>query len=85
MTNILEHIHNIFVSRDPARKKTYTWKFKVAVTALGCLCKLFEVVIHGLATGSLEHTPAVRLGVVRLALAESNTLGHCARVLSISL
>jgi hypothetical protein len=39
--------------------------------------------VHGLATRSLYYTPAVRLGVVRLALAESNALGHCELLLHI--
>ena len=63
--------------------KTYTRKFKVAITALGCRCQLFDVMVYGLATRGLNYTPAVRLGVVRLALAESNALGHCELLLHI--
>jgi len=47
-----------------------------AVTALGGGGELFEVVVDELATRGLDHTTAVRLCVVRGALAERHALGH---------
>jgi hypothetical protein len=43
--------------------------------------KLLDVVNNELATGGLDDTPAVRGRVVRLALAESDTLGHSGNML----
>jgi len=46
------------------------------VTAFRCGTALLQMVIHEIATGSFDHSSAVRLGVVGLALAESDSLGH---------
>jgi hypothetical protein len=48
----------------------------VAVTALGDGTALLQVKVAKVTTGSLDHLAAGRLGVVRVALAESDTLSH---------
>jgi len=62
---------------NPSNSTTYTGKGVAAVTALGSGGELFEMVVNELATGGLNHTSDVRLGVVRLSLAEGHSLGHC--------
>lgn len=56
---------------------TYTRESDTAVTALGGSGELFQMVVDKLATRGLDHPPAVGGGVVRRALAEGDTLGHC--------
>lgn len=58
------------------RLETYTRESNTAVTALGCRSALFEMVVDEFGTRGLHHAPAVRFGVVRIALAEGDTLGH---------
>lgn len=61
---------------------TYTSQFQVAVTALWGSCQFFDVVVDELSTGGLDYMPTVGGGVVRLALAKGDTLGHCGDCLS---
>lgn len=60
-----------------------TGKVGVAVTALGDGASLLDVEVTKVATRCLDELSASRLGVVRVALAESDTLSHllmqCAR------
>jgi len=51
-------------------------KRSVAVTTLGGSGQLLQVQVAQLATGSLDHAPAVRPGVVRVALTQSQPLSH---------
>ncbi len=60
--------------------EAYTRKFEMTVTTFGCCATLFEILVDELATRSLHNPPAVRGGVVRQSLAESNALGHCRSV-----
>ena len=48
----------------------------VAVTALGAGGGLLEVLVDELATRGLDDTSSVRLGVVGVALAQSDSLNH---------
>lgn len=52
---------------------------RVAVTALGHGAALLDVQVSEVATGGLDHLATSRLGVVRVALAESDTLSHLDR------
>lgn len=56
--------------RDPA-------ELAAAVAALGRGRELFDVVVAEDAARGLDDASAVRRRVVRLALAEGDTLGHC--------
>lgn len=53
-----------------------TRESKTTVTALGGRSNLLQVVNDQLASGSLDDPPPVGGGVVRLSLAESDSLGH---------
>ena len=56
--------------------ETYTRESNAAVTALWRSGKLFEVVVHKLATWRLHDPSAGGGGVVGSALAEGDALGH---------
>ena len=58
-------------------RSAYSRERDTAITALGCRGGLFEMVIDELATGGLHNASAVGGGVVGLAFAEGDTLGHC--------
>ena len=51
-------------------------KVRVAVTTLGHRSTLLHVQVSQVATRRLDHLSARRLGVVRVALAKSDTLSH---------
>lgn len=53
-----------------------TAKVRVAVTALGDGTALLDVKVAEVSTGGLDDLSASRLGVVRVALAEGDTLSH---------
>ncbi len=53
-----------------------TAQIRVAVTALGDSTALGDVKVTKVATGSLDDLSASRLGVVRVTLAEGDTLSH---------
>ena len=57
---------------------THSGKSNATVTALGGGGKFPDVVVDELASRCLHDTPSVRGGIVWLAFAECNTLGHCA-------
>ena len=57
-------------------ERTHATEFASAVAALGCGGELFNVVVAEDTAGRLDDAAAVGGGVVRLAFAESNTLGH---------
>lgn len=59
------------------KRRTYTGQRDATVSALGCGRKLFDVVVNKLATRRLHNPSAVGGGVVGVALAEGDTLGHC--------
>ena len=59
------------------KRSAYTRESNTAVTALGGSWELFEVVVDELATWCLDHSADVRGGVIRGALADGDTLGHC--------
>lgn len=61
----------------PPKRETYTRQRDATVSALGCGRKLFDVVVNELATRCLHNPSAVGGGVIRVALAECDTLGHC--------
>ena len=61
----------------PNIRQTYAGELDAAVTALGRGGELFDVVVAEDAARGLHHATAVALRVVRLALAEGDTLGHC--------
>lgn len=53
-----------------------TRESETTVTALGSRSNLLQVVDDQLASGSLDDPPPVGGGVIRLSLAESDSLGH---------
>lgn len=57
--------------------KTHASELGTTVTALGGGGELFDVMVDEDTTGGLDDAAAVRGGVVRLALAEGDALGHC--------
>ena len=59
------------------RGKTHPAELAAAVAALGRGRELFDVVVAEDAARGLDDASAVRRRVVRLALAEGDTLGHC--------
>lgn len=61
---------------NAAAAKTYTGEGVSTVAALGRRRGLFEVVVDEDAAGGLDDAAAVGGGVVRLALAERDALGH---------
>jgi hypothetical protein len=61
-------------------RKTHPAELGAAVTTLGRSRELLDVVIAEDAAGGLDNAPSRRRGVIRLALAEGDTLGHCFRV-----
>ena len=61
--------------------EAYTRETDAAVTAFWLCGDLLEVVVYKTTTGCLDDTTAVRGGVVRLTLAEGDTLGHCSQCL----
>ncbi len=64
--------------RDLGRK-THPAELGAAVTTFWRSRELFDVVVAQDAARGLDNTPSRRRGVIRLALAKSNTLGHCCR------
>lgn len=56
---------------------TYTGEADTTVTTFGSCRELFDMVVYEFSTGGFHNPSAVRGGVIGLALAESNTLGHC--------
>ena len=56
---------------------TYSGKRNATVTALRGGSEFSDVVIDELSSRCLHDTPSVGGGVVWLAFAERNTLGHC--------
>jgi len=57
-------------------ERLHTLKRSMAVTALGGGGQLLQVQVAQLAARSLDHTPAVRPGVVGVALTQSQPLSH---------
>lgn len=53
-----------------------TGKVRMAITAFGHASTLGDVEVTNMSTGSLDDLATSRLGVVRVALAQSYTLGH---------
>ena len=67
-------------ARSALGLKTHPIELGAAVTTLGCSRELFDVVIAEVTAGSLDNAPSRRCGVIRLAFAEGDTLGHCCKL-----
>ncbi len=61
-------------------RKTHPAELGTTVTTLGRSRELFDVMVAEDAAGGLDDASSRRRGVIRLALAEGDTLGHCCRV-----
>ena len=61
----------------PPKRETYTRQRNATVSALGCGRKFSDVVVNKLATRRLHNPSAVGGSIVRVTLAECDTLGHC--------
>ena len=60
--------------------KTHPAELGAAITTLGRSRELFDVVVAEVTAGGLDNAPSRRRGVIRLALAEGDTLGHWCRM-----
>ena len=67
-------------ARSALGLKTHPIELGAAVTTLGCSRELFDVVVAEVTAGSLDNAPPRRCGVIRLAFAEGDTLGHCCKL-----
>jgi hypothetical protein len=61
-------------------RKTHPTELGTAITTLGRSRELFDVVVAEDAARGLDNAPSRRRGVIGLALAEGDTLGHCCGV-----
>jgi hypothetical protein len=57
-------------------EETYTWETDSAITAFGLSGGFLDVVVDELAAGCFDDAPAVGGGVVGVAFAEGDALGH---------
>ena len=68
----------------PIQLDTYTGESNSAITTFGSGSELFDMVVDKFPAWCLDNSSTVGSGVIGSALAEGNTLGHCAEKPNVS-